>query len=81
MSVDVEYAPGLLRLTVYNDRPKGDPPPAGARPLEPGHGLLGMRERVAMLGGTLITAPTPEGGFLVKATLPLDTIPADPTRP
>jgi signal transduction histidine kinase len=30
-----------------------------------------MRERAAMLGGELVAEPTPEGGYLVEATLPL----------
>jgi signal transduction histidine kinase len=37
----------------------------------PGHGLAGMRERVALLGGSLSAAPTPDGGFVVSAVLPL----------
>jgi signal transduction histidine kinase len=36
-----------------------------------GHGLVGMKERVAMLGGTLRAGPSETGGFLVSATLPL----------
>jgi signal transduction histidine kinase len=36
----------------------------------PGHGLLGMRERAAAAGGSLRTAASPGGGFLVEATLP-----------
>src|SRR5690606_35385881 len=36
-----------------------------------GHGLLGMRERAMMLGGTLTVGPRPGGGFRVRATLPL----------
>jgi signal transduction histidine kinase len=36
-----------------------------------GQGLIGMRERIAMLGGTLDTGPRPGGGFRVSAALPL----------
>lgn len=62
--------------------------PAAARtsPLESsgtGHGLIGMRERVRLTGGTLDTGPLPDGGFRVAARLPLtpllDPTPKDPT--
>jgi signal transduction histidine kinase len=36
-----------------------------------GHGLVGMRERVAVFGGSLTAGPTPDGGFLVQARMPL----------
>ncbi|MFI5546200.1 sensor histidine kinase [Streptomyces sp. NPDC051815] len=36
-----------------------------------GHGLVGMRERVRLTGGTLDTGPLPDGGFRVAARLPL----------
>ena len=38
-----------------------------------GHGLIGMRERVAVFGGSFSAAPTDDGGFLVRAMLPVPT--------
>jgi len=35
-----------------------------------GHGLIGMRERVALYSGLLETGPGADGGFVVKASLP-----------
>jgi signal transduction histidine kinase len=62
-----------LRIDVVNE-----PPPDGAArsaSSEPGLGLAGMRERVALLGGSLEAVVTPEGGFAVRAVLP--TLPTD----
>ena len=42
-----------------------------------GHGLVGMRERAALHGGELIAGPDPDGGFTVRAVLPLE----EPTQP
>ncbi|WP_228255322.1 sensor histidine kinase [Ornithinimicrobium avium] len=39
----------------------------------PGHGLVGMRERVALYGGTVTSEPT-ESGFTVRAVLPLEQV-------
>ena len=44
-------------------------PPTGQH--RAGHGLVGMRERVTLLGGSLSALPTPDGGYLVTATIPL----------
>lgn len=38
----------------------------------PGYGLVGMTERVALLGGTLHAGPLPDGGWRVEATMPRD---------
>ena len=37
-----------------------------------GHGLIGMRERSVLYGGKFEAGPNRDGGFDVKATLPLD---------
>ena len=65
--VEIVYAPAALRLCVVN----GPPRAAASTPPGPGHGLLGMRERAAMLGGDLTAGPTAEGGYAVAAMLPL----------
>ena len=48
--------------------PGGDAGAAGARG---GHGLVGMRERVALLEGELTAGPRAGGGFAVRATIPV----------
>jgi signal transduction histidine kinase len=65
VEVELTYAPDSLRLRV---RDHG----AGAATADPeGHGLLGMRERAIMVGGTLTAGPADGGGFEVDAELPL----------
>jgi len=59
--VEITYAPAALRLHLVNGPPQA---PASAPP-GPGQGLLGMRERAAMLGGELTAAPTAGGGYAV----------------
>ena len=46
-----------------------------------GHGIIGMRERVTMLGGHLSVGPTKQGEFLVTAALPLDGAEQEPALP
>jgi signal transduction histidine kinase len=62
--VDVEVGTGALVVTVTDDG-------RGPRALNGGHGLIGMRERVAVLGGRLDAGAGPRGGFCVRAWLPL----------
>jgi signal transduction histidine kinase len=67
-SVSVVRA-GPIVTVVVDDDGRG----AGADHREPGgHGLVGMRERVALFGGTLDAGPRPGGGFEVRAQLSLD---------
>lgn len=46
-------------------------------PSHRGHGLLGMRERAALVGGSVDAAPDPDGGWTVRAILPLTPIDPD----
>jgi signal transduction histidine kinase len=64
----ISHEPGQVRITVRDGgRPPGTAPTAVRGP---GHGLLGMRERVAVFGGTFTAGPRPDGGFGLEATLP-----------
>ncbi len=69
------YLPDSLVLEICNDAAlrtvpvlvaSGDRAAGGG-----GHGLIGMRERTAMLGGSLTAGPTADGGFRVAAVLPM----------
>ncbi|MEV4198222.1 sensor histidine kinase [Micromonospora globbae] len=65
--IHIEYGPAQLTVSVTDD---GQASPV--RPVTPGVGLRGMRERVTGLGGTLQAAARDGGGFAVRATFPLD---------
>ncbi|MEU8864302.1 sensor histidine kinase [Streptomyces umbrinus] len=73
VDVELRYGTDDLELRVRDNGP-GHPAhptdPAAARD-RVGHGLLGMHERAATVGGTLRTGPAPGGGFLVEARLPV----------
>src|SRR5215831_6546763 len=69
VNVSVTHDSGVILLRVANG-PGGHPAPSGNEH-RPGHGLTGMHERVALLGGSLSAGPAPEGGFVVSAVLPL----------
>jgi signal transduction histidine kinase len=64
--VAVRWGADDLELEVAND---GGDARAGAGS---GHGLAGMRERVAVYGGELHSGPRDGGGYVVRARLPLD---------
>jgi len=65
ISIAVEVEPAVVRLCVLNGPAAGQPRDQGT-----GHGLGGMRERAALLGGWLKAGAEPGGGFAVRAELP-----------
>ncbi|HEY5060112.1 MAG TPA: ATP-binding protein, partial [Gemmatimonadaceae bacterium] len=65
VEVVLRYAPARLDVGVRND---GVSSPGNGT----GHGLVGMRERVSLYGGTLDAAARPDGGFDVSASIPLE---------
>jgi signal transduction histidine kinase len=69
-TVGIEYHPDTVVVRVVDD---GRATPE--RPPVPGVGLLGMRERVAALGGRLNAEPRDGHGFTVRAELPVDCAP------
>ena len=72
VDVTVRHEPGVLAVEVRDDgrglaaRSRN----GGADDEGPGHGLVGMRERVELWGGELSVGPCPGGGYRVAATLP-----------
>jgi signal transduction histidine kinase len=71
--VSVGQEAGAVLLRVANG-PSGTADSSGDEH-GPGHGLTGMRERVALLGGSLSAGPAPGGGFVVSAVLPVGETP------
>jgi signal transduction histidine kinase len=63
-SVRISYRPDDIDITVVDDGP------GAATSNGHGHGLVGIRERVAVVGGTVDAGPADGGGFSVHARLP-----------
>ncbi|WP_037896169.1 ATP-binding protein, partial [Streptomyces sp. Tu 6176] len=72
VEVRLTCLPGSVRVTVTDRAEAESAEPAPAPGPGSGYGLIGMRERVALHGGTLESGPLPEGGFRVAASLPLE---------
>jgi signal transduction histidine kinase len=71
VQLHLAYRPDSLALEIRNDAVAPVLVPSGTRAAGGGHGLVGMRERATMLGGSLDAGPTEDGGFLVAAVLPV----------
>ncbi|MEV0341362.1 sensor histidine kinase [Nocardia sp. NPDC050713] len=69
VGIHVRREGDAVRLRVSDDG-QTEPGPAP----EPGFGLLGMTERAQLLGGSLSAGPRPEGGWVVEAVLPVETL-------
>ena len=65
-AVRVRYGAESLELEIVDDGRRSRAPRPGG-----GHGLVGMRERVALYGGRLDAGRTPGGGFAVRVRLPI----------
>lgn len=65
----VRYLPDALELEITDD---GRGSPNGSETADGGHGVVGMRERVALYGGELHAGPGPTHGWRVQAVLPLE---------
>ena len=70
VSVDQDSSAVLLRVA----NGPGGPADSARNERGPGDGLTGMRERVALLGGSLSAGPALDGGFVVSAVLPLGNL-------
>jgi signal transduction histidine kinase len=86
--VKVSYEKGSVALEITDDgpgrkdgrggagpdRPDGPRTEAVTSPFSTGHGIIGMRERVAVFGGEFAAGPRPAGGFRVFARLPIPEV-------
>ncbi|NEA63248.1 sensor histidine kinase [Streptomyces sp. SID12488] len=68
-SVTVHYDEAAVRVRVTDDGQ--EPVLAGTTAGPTGHGLIGMRERAGIYGGTVTAGPGPQGGFEVALTIPV----------
>ena len=71
--IDLAVSAQQVRLEVADDGGPDDGQGLPAGP-GPGHGIMGMRERIAAFGGCLVTGPRAERGFRVAAEIPVERV-------
>jgi signal transduction histidine kinase len=64
--VTISYRPDSVTVEIADQGSSGPPGRTGS-----GHGIIGMRERVAVFGGEFAAGPGPDGGFRVRACFPI----------
>jgi len=69
-TVSLRYEPASLAIRVTDDGGRDGETSGGSPPAGGGHGLTGMAERAAAVGGQVTAGPRAEGGFEVAARLP-----------
>jgi signal transduction histidine kinase len=74
-TVTVQYRGDELEIRIVDD---GRQPVPAIRTGSAGHGLIGMRERARIIGGTVTAGPRPQGGFEVRLVLPILTASGPP---
>lgn len=79
VTITLAYGPDDLLLRVDDDG-HGGPDPDSATDAGSGQGIIGMRERCALLSGELTAGPRPSGGFQVLARIPIQLEPDQPKR-
>lgn len=68
--MSLTYTPDTLQIVTRNPCPNGEPTAAESGT---GHGMMGMRERLAAVGGSLSAGRSENGAFVMTARLPLST--------
>jgi len=73
-TVTIRYRDDSVTVEIANQAPAVPVARVPAPRTGSGHGIIGMRERVAVFGGEFAAGPRPDGGFLVRACFPIGKV-------
>lgn len=71
VTVRLDYGSADLEILVSNEPSSGEGGGHASPPPSSGFGLTGLRERIALAGGTLVAGADPDGGWRIRAVLPM----------